>query len=89
MRWAADFVEATTADRVCSAARSSSKEIVVNSGFITTTPSVLATAMLVALFVRTFGLARKAARPVVIAGKPDARGRTLQQRLNQSEVSFR
>ena len=61
----------------------------MNPDIVITIPAVLAVAMLVVLYVRTFGRSRKVAKPVAIAGEPDASGRTLQQRLDQSEASFR
>ena len=59
----------------------------MNSNILISVPALLVIAMLVVLYVRTFGVSGKA--PLTTNGKADASGRTLGQRLDGSEASFR
>ena len=83
---------ATTAARACSAGRDRSfhnKALGINSHILFCVPALLAIAGLVGLYLRTFGLSRAAPTAPAIDGTADASGRTLRQRLDGSEASFR
>ena len=60
----------------------------MNSNILISVPALLAIGLLVVLYVRTFKLSRPATAPAT-DGNADATGRTLRQRLDQSEASFR
>ncbi len=61
----------------------------MNSNILISVPALLAIAGLVGLYLRTFGLSRPAPTAPAIDGTADASGRTLRQRLDGSEASFR
>lgn len=61
----------------------------MNSNVLISVPALFAIGGLVVLYFRTFGLSHPAETAPAVDGSADASGRTLRQRLDGSEASFR
>ena len=70
-------------------AGSTNQEIAMNSNILISVPALLVIGGLVVLYIRTFGVSHRKPAARAIDGGADASGRTLQQRLDGSEASFR